>query len=195
MNTILLYKDERASVVGESGNPEPMDRGSEQEEDIPIKETNTQRDHVRYTVQDKVRFLDLKIKGCTSASANQLGIHVRTAQRGETVRCVPTDSMLEHCEKVGRKSVLTKEHKTTVINFTDINLSATVVEVTEHVLKRFNKLKVSRSAVYHFMRGECNLSLKKADFHPIEGNSSAKDPEAVRLGLSVERYRHEFPDE
>lgn len=29
MNTILLYKDERASVVGESGNPEPMDRGSE----------------------------------------------------------------------------------------------------------------------------------------------------------------------
>ncbi|KAG1292862.1 hypothetical protein G6F66_006596 [Rhizopus arrhizus] len=195
MNTILLYKDERASVVGESGNPEPMDRGSEQEEDIPIKETNTQRDHVRYTVQDKVRFLDLKIKGCTSASANQLGIHVRTAQRGEAVRCVPTDSMLEHCEKVGRKSVLTKEHKTTVIHFTGTNLSATVVEVTEHVLKRFNKLKVSCSTVYHFMRGECNLSLKKADFHPIEGNSSAKDPEAVRLGLSVEKYRHEFPDE
>jgi hypothetical protein len=45
------------------------------------------------------------------------------------------------------------------------------------------------------MRGECNLSLKKADFHPIEGNSSAKDPEGVRLGLPVEKYRHEFPDE
>jgi hypothetical protein len=29
MNTILLYKDERASVVGENGSPEPMDRGSE----------------------------------------------------------------------------------------------------------------------------------------------------------------------
>jgi hypothetical protein len=57
--------------------------------------------------------------------------------------------MLERCEKVGRKSILTKEHKTTVINFTDTNLSATVIEVTEHVLKRFNNPKVSRSTVYN----------------------------------------------
>ncbi|KAG1447278.1 hypothetical protein G6F46_011017 [Rhizopus delemar] len=62
----------------------------------------------------------------------------------------------------------------TVINFIDTNPSASVIEVTEHLLSRFHDLKVSRSTVYNFMRGECNLSLKKADFHSIERNSPAK---------------------
>ncbi|CEG75865.1 hypothetical protein RMATCC62417_10841 [Rhizopus microsporus] len=75
---------------------------------------------------------------------------------------------------VGRKCILTEEHKTTVINFIDANPSATVVEVTEHLLKRFHDLKVSRSTVYSFMKSKCNLSLKKADFHSIERNSPAK---------------------
>jgi hypothetical protein len=84
------------------------------------------------------------------------------------------DSIFEGYEKVGCKCILTKEHKTTVINFIDINPSATVVEVTEHLLKRFNVLKISRSTVYNFMRKECNFSLKKADFYSIERNSLAK---------------------
>jgi hypothetical protein len=49
--------------------------------------------------------------------------------------------------------------------------------VTDHLLKRFNNLKVSRSTVYNFMRRECNPSLKKADFHSIERNSPAKTEE------------------
>ena len=62
------------------------------------------------------------------------------------------DSIFESRKKVGRKCILTEEHKTTIINFIDANPSATVVEVTEHVLKRFNDLKVSRSIVYNFMQ-------------------------------------------
>ena len=52
-------------------------------EDVRMKETNTKRDYVRYTIQDKARFFDLKIEKCKSASATakQLGIHIRTAQR------------------------------------------------------------------------------------------------------------------
>ena len=48
-----------------------------------MKEANTKRDDVRYTVQDKARFFDLKIEKymSVSAAAKQLGIHIRTAQR------------------------------------------------------------------------------------------------------------------
>ncbi|CEG71209.1 hypothetical protein RMATCC62417_06978 [Rhizopus microsporus] len=84
------------------------------------------------------------------------------------------DSIFESCKKVGRKCILTEEHKTTVIDFIDANPSATVVEVAEHLLKRFHDLKVSRSTVNNFMRRECNLLLKKADFHSIKRNSPAK---------------------
>jgi transposase-like protein len=52
-------------------------------EDVRMKETNTKRDYVRYTIQDKARFFDLKIEKCMSASAaaKQLGIHIRTVYR------------------------------------------------------------------------------------------------------------------
>ncbi|CEI92364.1 hypothetical protein RMCBS344292_06625 [Rhizopus microsporus] len=52
-------------------------------EDILVKDTNIKRDYVHYTVQNKVRFFDLKIEKCVSASAvvKQLGIHIRTAQK------------------------------------------------------------------------------------------------------------------
>ncbi|KAI8646609.1 hypothetical protein BD408DRAFT_336671, partial [Parasitella parasitica] len=50
-------------------------------------------------------------------------------------------SIFESCEKVGRKCVLTEEHKSTAINFIDANPSATtVVEVADHLLKRFHDL-------------------------------------------------------
>ncbi|KAG1148904.1 hypothetical protein G6F36_014771 [Rhizopus arrhizus] len=52
-------------------------------EDIHMKEAKPKREHVRYTVQDKVRFFDLKVEKCmtASAAAKQLGIHPRTAYR------------------------------------------------------------------------------------------------------------------
>ncbi|KAG1442515.1 hypothetical protein G6F56_011033 [Rhizopus delemar] len=141
-----------------------------------MKETNTKRDYVRYTVQDKARFFDLKIEKCMSASAaaKQLGIHIRTAQRWVKQYNACPDSIFESCKKVGRKCILNEEHKTTVISFIDANPSATVVQVTENLLERFNDLKISRSTVYNFMRSEYNLSLKKADFHSIERNCPAK---------------------
>ncbi|KAG1050496.1 hypothetical protein G6F43_007232 [Rhizopus delemar] len=130
-------------------------------DDIHMKEANTKRDYVRYTVQDKVRFFDLKIEKHMTAStaAKHLGIHTQIAYRWGLAR---------------RKCILTEEYETTVINFIDANPSATVVEVIELLLKRFHDLKVSRSTVYNVMRNECNLSLKKADFHSIERNSPAK---------------------
>ncbi|CEG81567.1 hypothetical protein RMATCC62417_15755 [Rhizopus microsporus] len=133
-------------------------------EDICMKEAKPRRDHVRYTVQDKARFFDLKTEKCmnASAAAKQLGIHIRTAQRWVKQHGMCPDNMFDSCSRVGRKCILTDEYKRAVVNLIDTNPSATVVEVTEHLLKRFNDLKVSRSTVYNFMRSECNLSLKKA---------------------------------
>ena len=53
------------------------------EDDIRMKEANVKRGYVRYTVQDKVRFFDLKIEKCMStlAAAKQLGIYVQATQR------------------------------------------------------------------------------------------------------------------
>jgi hypothetical protein len=58
------------------------------------------------------------------------------------------ENIFESYKKVGRKCILTEKHKTAVINLVDANPSAAVVvEVAEHLLKRFNNQKVSRSTV------------------------------------------------
>jgi transposase len=100
-----------------------------------MKEVNMERDYVRYTAQVKVRFFDLRIEKCMSASAaaKQLRIHIRTAQRWVRRYNVYLDSIFESCKNVGRKCILTEEHKATVINFIDANPSAAVVEVTEAI--------------------------------------------------------------
>ena len=84
------------------------------------------------------------------------------------------DNIFSSCKRVDHKCVLTDEHKKTVSNFIDANPSTAVAEVKEHLLKRFHDLKVSHSTVYNFIRNEFNFSLKKADFHSIERNSTAK---------------------
>ncbi|KAG1143692.1 hypothetical protein G6F37_011327 [Rhizopus arrhizus] len=163
------------AVPNESSMTYPM-LEKPKNEDVHMKEAKPKREYVRYTVQDKVRFFDLKIEKCmtAAAAAKQLGIHPRTAYRWVSQYNACPDGIFDSCKKVGRKCILTKEHKTTVINFIDANPSATVIEVTEHLLKQFHDLKVSRSTVNNFMRRECNLSLKKAEFHSIERNSPAK---------------------
>ncbi|KAG1179480.1 hypothetical protein G6F70_001142 [Rhizopus microsporus] len=40
--------------------PIPIDKSKD--EDVRMKKTNTKRDYVRYTVQDKARFCDLKVE-------------------------------------------------------------------------------------------------------------------------------------
>lgn len=61
------------------------------------------------------------------------------------------DSIFENCKQVSRRCILTKEHKAAVLEFIDANLSAAVVKVTKHLLKRFSDLKFSRSTVYNFI--------------------------------------------
>ncbi|CEI98113.1 hypothetical protein RMCBS344292_12230 [Rhizopus microsporus] len=81
------------------------------DEDIRMKEAGVKRDYVRYTIQDKVRFFDLKIEKCMSASAaaKHSGIHIRTAQRWVKQYYMCPDSIFETCKRVGRKCILSEE--------------------------------------------------------------------------------------
>ncbi|KAG1051646.1 hypothetical protein G6F43_006157 [Rhizopus delemar] len=118
------------AVPNESSLTCPMLLEKPKNKDIHMKEAKPKRAYVRYTVQKKARFFGLKIEKCMSASAaaKQLGIHIRQLIDGLA------GIMLA------------------VVNFIDANPSATVVEVTEHLLKRFYDLKVSRSTINNFMR-------------------------------------------
>lgn len=124
------------------------------DEDTHMKEANVKRDYVRYTVQDKARFFDLKIEKCmgASAAAKQLGIHIRTAYRWvKQYSSICPDTIFDNANKIGQKYILTENHKMAAINFIDVHPSASAVEVTEHLLKQFHDLKVSRSIVYNFL--------------------------------------------
>ncbi|KAG1052738.1 hypothetical protein G6F43_005137 [Rhizopus delemar] len=156
MSTIFLYEDGHGNVVDENGGPEPMDYIVDQNEFI----VETIATHTEYL-------------GNAVPNESSLTYPMLEKPKNEDVHMKEAKPKRD-CKKVGRKCILTKEHKTTVINFIDANPSATVIEVTEHLLKQFHDLKVSRSTVNNFMRRECNLSLKKAEFHSIERNSPAK---------------------
>ncbi|KAL1926453.1 hypothetical protein VTP01DRAFT_5782 [Rhizomucor pusillus] len=181
MGAQFLYEDGQGIIVDENGRPEPMDYFIDQEQfaldtqylqkkpaeksranvmqvdkprddDSRMREVAEKRTYTSYTPQDKARFFKVKIEKCMSASAaaKQLGIHIRTAQRWVKQR------------------ILTEEHVKALIDFTDANLSAVVVEVTEHLMRQFDGLKVTHSTAYNFMRTKCNLSVKKADFQSAE---------------------------
>ncbi|KAL1927621.1 hypothetical protein VTP01DRAFT_3858 [Rhizomucor pusillus] len=113
-------------------------------------------------------------KNVHQLQAKQLDIHVRTAQRWVKQYDERPDSIFESGEKKGRRRILTSEHKKTIIDFIDANPSAAVVEVTEHLVKEFKDLKVSNSTVNNFIKTECNLPLKKAEFQSVERKSPEK---------------------
>ncbi|KAL1935134.1 hypothetical protein VTP01DRAFT_4274 [Rhizomucor pusillus] len=126
-----------------------MQVNRQKDEDSRMSEVTEKRAYVRYTAQDKARFFKLKIEKCMSASAaaKQLDIHIHTAQRWVKKYDECPDSIFDSGKKKVRKRILTSEHKKAVIDFIDANPSAAVVEVTEHLMKQFNDLKVSRSTV------------------------------------------------
>ncbi|KAI8094955.1 uncharacterized protein B0P05DRAFT_633878 [Gilbertella persicaria] len=119
-----------------------------------------------YSDEDKTRFFHLFFSKCLNASAaaaaaRQLGIH-------------GPESIFEKKKKSGRRRILGEEHKQFVLNYIDENPSAVVTEVAESLTQNFADLNASRSTIYNFMTTECNLSIKQAQFQPVERNSKEK---------------------
>jgi hypothetical protein len=78
VETIATHTDYLGNAVpSESSLICPMLENTKNK-DIHMKEVKPKREYVRYTVQDKARFFELKIEKCmsTSAAAKQLVIHI-----------------------------------------------------------------------------------------------------------------------
>ncbi|KAG0167989.1 hypothetical protein DFQ28_004015 [Apophysomyces sp. BC1034] len=71
----------------------------------------------------------------------------------------------------GPKSRLGDEHKRHVIEFIDNHPSAVVDQAIDSLTKQFEGLVIKKTAVHDFMKAKCNISLKKAHFHPLARNS------------------------
>ncbi|ORE06986.1 hypothetical protein BCV72DRAFT_206364, partial [Rhizopus microsporus var. microsporus] len=77
-------------------------------------------------------------------------------------------------KKSGRRRILGEKHKQFLLNYIDENPSTVVTEVAESLTQNFADLNVSRSTTYNFMTTECNLSIKQAQFQPVERNSQER---------------------
>lgn len=147
-----------------------------QSKDVHMKESVTKRDYTVYTDQDKVRFFKLMFEKVLSASAaaKQLGIHVRSAQRWALQYEKDPDGIFKKGKSSGRPRILNDKHKRIILEWVDENPSIVLEQLMEKLRQRFEGIQMSKTTLYRFMKNECNLSLKKAKFQPVDRNSEAK---------------------
>ncbi|KAG1175661.1 hypothetical protein G6F36_011063 [Rhizopus arrhizus] len=165
MSIQFFYEDGRGHVVDEHG-AEPMDLVVD-EELFAIE-----------TISSRTQFLKNKPperpNPAIHPTANEMSIHIRAAQRWVKRYYEDPESIFEKKKKSGRHRILREEHKRFLLNYIDENPSAVLTEVVESLTQNFVDLNVSRSTVYNFMTTQCNLSIKQAQFHPLERNSEEK---------------------
>ncbi|KAG1194999.1 hypothetical protein G6F70_008565 [Rhizopus microsporus] len=152
------------------------DEDAKDDPDVCMKEASSKRAYTFYTDQDKVRFFKLVFEKVMSASAaaKQLGIHVRTAQRWAQMYKTDPESIFIKHKKTGCSRILHEEHKQVTLKYIDENPSVVLEQVMKRLLQKFRDLKASKSTIYNSVRTECNLSLKKAQFQPVDRNSEEK---------------------
>ncbi|CEI91916.1 hypothetical protein RMCBS344292_06193 [Rhizopus microsporus] len=148
-------------------NPVILPAADEINYDVDM-ELCSKRRYTVYSDEDKTRFFHLFFSKClnASAAARQLGIHIRAAQRWVKRYYGDPESIFEKKKKSGRRRILGNDHKQFLSNYIDENPSAVVNEVVKSLKQSYEDLDVSRST--------CNLSIKQAQFHPVERNSEEK---------------------
>ncbi|KAG1171541.1 hypothetical protein G6F71_006894 [Rhizopus microsporus] len=85
----------------------------------------------------------------------------------------PESIFIKH-KKTGCSRILHEEHKQVTLKYIDENPSVVLEQVMKRLLQKFRDLKASKSTIYNSVRTECNLSLKKAQFQPVDRNSEEK---------------------
>ncbi|KAG1135159.1 hypothetical protein G6F37_012923 [Rhizopus arrhizus] len=89
------------------------------------------------------------------------------------------DSIFEKRRKTGRPRILHEEHKNAILECIDDNPSVVLDEVMKKLKQIFTELKVSKTALFDFVKQHCNLSLKKARLQLIDRNSEEKIQERL----------------
>ncbi|KAI9254378.1 hypothetical protein EDC94DRAFT_678950 [Helicostylum pulchrum] len=72
------------------------------------------------------------------------------------------------------KPQLDERHKVHLLEFYDYWPQARVLDAMESLTQKFSDLTVKKSAVYNFLKDECNLSFKKLTRLPVARNNSDK---------------------
>ncbi|KAL1933526.1 hypothetical protein VTP01DRAFT_7616 [Rhizomucor pusillus] len=195
MSIQVFYENGQGNAVNGYGRPEPMDYGVDEEQyaletrssytqylrNLPcesIHGSDTMQTEVAKKAVD-ILMREASVKRAASAAAKRLGIHVRTAQGWAKQYEVNPDSIFAKCKKNGRPHILGEEHKKVILEYVDENPSVILEQFMEQLFQRFKGLKVSKRTVYNFVRTQCNLSLKKARFQPVDRNSEAKIQERL----------------
>ncbi|KAL1930688.1 hypothetical protein VTP01DRAFT_10850 [Rhizomucor pusillus] len=194
MSIQFFYEDGQGNAVDEYGRPEPMDYVVDEEQyaletlssytqylrnrtresdgrsdamqtddvkkdvDVRMREASIKRVYTLYTYQAKVRFFKL--------------IWAKPYE-------ADPDSIFKKPKKNGRPRILNEEHKKVLLEYVDENPAAVLEQLMERLSQTFEGLKVSKSTAYDFVRTQCNLSLKKTRFQPIDRNSEAKIQERL----------------
>ncbi|OAD67831.1 hypothetical protein PHYBLDRAFT_68200 [Phycomyces blakesleeanus NRRL 1555(-)] len=109
----------------------------------------TNQNRCRWLFKTNFAFLEMKVlknaaSGESSASCSML--IEKPKDKGICMKEADTELFSEVSKQVGRKFILSEKHTTATINFIDVNPSVFIVEVNEHLLKRFNYLKFLREA-------------------------------------------------
>lgn len=90
-----------------------------------------------------------------------------------------SDSIFEKSRKTSRPRLLNEDHKKVILACIDENPSTVLEQLMEQLKQIFTGIKVSKSTVHDFVRMHWNLSLKKAQFQPVDRNSEEKIKERL----------------
>ncbi|KAL1931697.1 hypothetical protein VTP01DRAFT_9840 [Rhizomucor pusillus] len=182
LETVSSHTQYLCNMPRETGRePVAMQTDDPKDADVRMREATVKRAYTLYSDQDKVRFFKLMFDKVLSASAaaKQLGIHVRTAQRWAIQYEKDPDSIFKKRKKNGCPRILTEEHKKVILEYVGENPSVVLEQLMERLHQKFEGLKVSKSTLYEFVKTQCNLTLKKARFQPVDRNSEAKIQERL----------------
>ena len=145
-----------------------MKKEAKPDRDVKMREASVKRNYTRYSDQDKVRFFKLLFERCLSAAtaANQLGIHVRTAQKWAAQYEKDPDSIFQKRRKTGRPRILHEEHKSVILECIDENPSVVLDEVMKKLKQIFTELKYLKVLCLILQKNIAICLSKKLDFSP-----------------------------
>lgn len=156
---------------------EQQDETMTQQQQVETASKHKKRHYNSHSEDVKSIVIDYHLEKLVSAAqaGKKYGVAARVAQRWikEYKESVRQEEPENNKKKPGPKPRLGDEHKRHLIEFIDDNPSAIINQAVDSLTKQFEGLVIKKTVVHEFMKNECNLSLKKAHFHPLARNSNA----------------------
>ncbi|ORZ06280.1 hypothetical protein BCR42DRAFT_496423 [Absidia repens] len=184
----ILFDDGQGNIVDEDGNDPMAADYPELDKELEMLTNMEMYSACQYEQQDEtmtqqqqedvkslVIAYHLEKRVSAAKAGKEYGVGPRVAQRWikEYKESGKQEEPENNKTKLGPKSRLGDEHKRHLIEFIDDNPSAIIDQAVDSLTKQFEGLVIKKTVVHEFMKNECNLSLKKAHFHPLARNSIA----------------------